>query len=451
MKLSSPGALALVFTVMAQVASAVPIQTIVVENNSKTTAGTVVSISGLEPGTELTPDLLATARDYLISSGLFREVDVSYEPVDGGAKVIISAVDKHSWVIAPTYYNQPTNTGGGLGFGENNLFGENKKLLLYGQVATGSSFFIGAYVDPSVQNTRFRWQADVYLLRGRIIEYAPPDGYLSDPMPVRTSWLSYLNAGVRGGLAMARGATMDVRLRAAKVFYQGTRLVHGAALADVLRVPAGGSARVPDPGGEGYDVSAELRLEYDGRTNWYGLRDGERYRLNLERSLVDLGADFDYWLATFRVERARRYFRRHNLVISSMLGFGKNLPFQQEYTGGGTGLRGYKNAQFRGNLKLAATLEYSLPLVTARGVALRLLGFWDSSYVGFVDTSGPSAMRNYLPGHDELGLAPFKNTIGIGTRIYVRQIVLPLLGLDLGYGLERRDFEIYLAIGLTDL
>jgi len=40
-------------------------------------------------------------------------------------------------VIAPAAYNQPTNKGVGAGFGENNLFGENKKLLLYGQVATG--------------------------------------------------------------------------------------------------------------------------------------------------------------------------------------------------------------------------------------------------------------------------------------------------------------------------
>ena len=30
------------------------------------------------------------------------------------------------------------------------------------------------------------------------------------------------------------------------------------------------------------------------------------------------------------------------------------------------------------------------------------------------------------------------------------KIVLPLLGLDFGYGVERGDYEIYLAIGLTD-
>ena len=55
------------------------------------------------------------------------------------------------------------------------------------------------------------------------------------------------------------------------------------------------------------------------------------------------------------------------------------------------------------------------------------------------------------PASDILhALAPFKNSVGVGTRLYLRQIVLPLLGLDFGYGLEARDFQIYLAIGLTD-
>ena len=77
-----------------------------------------------------------------------------WENVAGGVRVHILVKDKHSWVIAPTFYNQPTNTGGGVGFGENNLFGLNQKLLLYAQVATGDSFFIGAWVIPSIGGSR---------------------------------------------------------------------------------------------------------------------------------------------------------------------------------------------------------------------------------------------------------------------------------------------------------
>ena len=40
--------------------------------------------------------------------------------------------------------------------------------------------------------------------------------------------------------------------------------------------------------------------------------------------------------------------------------------------------------------------------------------------------------------------------MGAGIRLYVRQVVLPLLGLDFGYGLESGGVEVYFAIGLTD-
>ena len=61
--------------------------------------------------------------------------------------------------------------------------------------------------------------------------------------------------------------------------------------------------------------------------------------------------------------------------------------------------------------------------------------------------------RNYLPESDTWRhhiFAPLKNSVGVGTRFYLRSIVLPLLGLDVGYGLEAGDIQVYLAIGLTD-
>jgi hypothetical protein len=79
---------------------------------------------------------------------------------------------------------------------------------------------------------------------------------------------------------------------------------------------------------------------------------------------------------------------------------------------------------------------------------VRALAFFDSGYCTFRDTDNPE--RTYLMGADAHGLAPFKNSIGLGTRFYLRQIVLPLLGLDVGYGIEGKDVQIYLAIGLTD-
>ena len=436
---------ALAVLVLAGPAVAEEIRDIVVEENSKTTDETVILIADLEVGDSWDSSSADRVKVDLVSSGLFKDVEVFTAPVDGGVQVHIVARDKHSWVVAPAFYWQPTNKGGGVGFGENNLFGENEKLLLYGQVATGDSFFVGAYVDPAIAGSRFHWQYDLYLKSGRVFEYAVPTAYKFDPRPVRTSRLNYLNTGARLGVDLWK-LSLDGRLRGAWVSYGKVELNDGATIADVTGDP--GSTAVPVPGAEGWDVSTELSLTYDDRANWYGLSTGDRYKASFEHALPALGSDFDYWYGTVRAERARKFLERHNLVAKASLGYGRRLPFQQEFTAGGTAMRGWKNAQFRGNLQATANVEYSVPVFTVSGLGLRALAFWDSSYTTF--TRATDGVRDYLPNATNHGLAPLKNSVGLGTRLYLRQVVLPLLGLDFGYGVERGDLEMYIAIGLTD-
>lgn len=117
---------------------------------------------------------------------------------------------------------------------------------------------------------------------------------------------------------------------------------------------------------------------------------------------------------------------------------------------GGTSMRGYLNSEFRGDLQVTGNVEYSLPLFTLLGLSVRGLGFFDTGYTTFRDATNDE--RLYLPHSargDNTTLAPFRNSIGVGTRLFLQQIVIPLLGVDFGYGLEARDFQLYLAIGLT--
>jgi outer membrane protein insertion porin family len=451
------------------VARAERIKEILVVENTKTTDDTVLYLAGIEEGDDWDQETQEKVKRDLVSSGLFKEVDVFSEPhpKGGGVRVTIIVKDKHSWVVAPTFYNQPTNTGGGLGFGENNMFGENKKLLLYGQVATGDTFFIGAYVDPSIAGTPFNWQADVFLRYERVIEYSAPTRFIIDdehPVdPVRRSKMMYLNVGGKVGVTVLRALQLEERIRGAKVaFYKNSlhddalgdeTLVCGEACPTAEETDVEVSGAIPEPGSEGWDVSSETTLTFDHRANWYGITTGSKVQLSYETSIP--GFDFDYWYATLNFMRARRYFKRTNFIIRGTAGYGRDLPFQQEYTGGGTSLRGYENKQFRGDVKLGTNMEYSIPFFTIKGWAFRGLVFHDSTYVAFLDIEDDDTFRHYLPNADVTAknvsnLAPWKNAVGAGVRLYVRQIVLPLLGLDFGYGLESGGIEVYLAIGLTD-
>lgn len=431
-------------------AAAEVVRDIVVEENTKTTDETVQLIAKIEVGDTWTPDMAARIEADLVSSGLFKDVEVFWSNVEGGIRVHILVKDKHSWVIAPAFYNQPTNTGGGVGFGENNLFGLNQKLLLYGQIATGDSFFIGAWVIPAIGGSRFYAQLDTYLKSARNIEYEVPASYVEDPAPVRESRIHYLNAGVKLGVELFRGVKLDGRLRGAKVSYQDIKLL-AADVAAVTGDPTSDPTRIPAPGAEGWDVSNEWTLSIDRRANWYGIASGHRYAISFEQSVSSLGSDFSYYLAGASFYKAWKILERHNFVLRLNGNYGHHLPFQQELQTGGTSMRGWLNNQFRGDLRALGNAEYSVPLLTVMGLSIRALAFFDSSYTTFLTTSNPE--RHYLPRsrRDQQDvLAPFKNSVGVGTRFYLRQIVLPLLGLDFGYGLEARDFQVYLAIGLTD-
>jgi len=424
------------------------IQEIVVEDNEKTTSDTVELIAKIEVGDDWTPEMVDVIKTRLVSSGLFKDVEVFYEPVSGGVRVHMLVRDKHSWVIAPAFYTQPTNVGGGVGFGENNLFGLNQKLLIYAQIATGSSYFVGAWVVPSIAGTRFYTQVDTYDQHSRNIEYAAPTAYLSNPLAIRRSYMDYYNAGLRLGYDFYKGIVkLDTRLRTARVSYSHVELDsqdNPAVTAADANAPD--PANIPAPGKTGWDTSNEITLTIDRHANWYGIANGGKYTFTFEHSV--LNSDFHYYEFNASAYKAWPILEAHNLVLKAHLDVGHDMPFQQEFLTGGTSMRGWLNNQFRGDFRTLVNVEYSFPLFEIYGLGFRGLGFWDSAYTTFLSTD--NAERNYLPNSEARGLKPFKNSVGVGTRLFLRQIVLPLLGLDFGYGLEARDLQIYLAIGLTD-
>jgi outer membrane protein assembly factor BamA len=443
-----------------RVASAEEIKEILVQENTKTTTDTVTLIADIDVGDDWSVDMITGIKTRLLSSGLFKDAEVFSSTVPGGVRVTIVVHDKHSWVIAPAFYNQPTNKGAGVGYGENNLFGQNQKLLLYGQIASGDTFFIGAWVIPSIGGTPFYAQLDTYLKQSRVIEYKSPNGYLDSPEAIRESRLNYLNGGIRLGIEPIRGYKLDGRLRGAVVSYSDSPLFGNAKAPSYLGknpddqgIDLGSSSatNVQNPGKEGNDVSAEGSFTIDRRANYLGVTTGTKLSVAYEHSLNALGSDFSYSLLSFGYAKGWQVLERHNLNIKGNFQYGRHLPFQQELLLGGTSMRGYVNNQYRGDSRALVNLEYSLPLFSLFGLSVRGLGFWDSGYIAFLNED--SKQRNYLPGsrrEDQDKFAGFKNSVGVGTRLYLKQIVLPLLGVDVGYGLEAGDIQVYLAIGLTD-
>lgn len=420
-----------------------------IAENSKTSDETVLVIADVEVGDTFNFELADRIKVDLVNSGLFKDVNVFSSPhplKQGQVLLTIVAKDKFSWVIAPTLYLQPGNTGGGVGFAENNLFGEAKKILIYGQIATADSLFLAGYVDPSIAGTRFYWRLDTFLRREIVSEFDSRDEFLEQPERERLTTMNYLNGGYILGVNLWKGMAFDFRMRGAYVTYRDAEWADAA----IENAPETHQGTPPAPDKDGWDVSTEVKLTRDKRANWYGVTTGSLFQLSYETGLPSVGSDWSYDYGTMKLHIAKKYWSRHNFVAKFGAMMGRNLPFQQEFTSGGTNLRGYQNRQFRGDTKVGSTLEYSVPFFTIGSVALRGLVFYDSAYTAFNNTD-ENESRNYLIGQTDNQLSKWRNGVGGGFRIYMRSVVIPLLGLDWGYGLETGEYNLYFAIGLTEL
>lgn len=374
----------------------------------------------------------------LISSELFERATVTLLDAPGGVIVVATVEDKMSWIVGPTLYVLPTNRAFGVGYAENDFRGNDQKFLLYGQIGTQTSIFFGTFLDPSVHGSPLTWRADVYLERHQIDEYANPPDQPTNLDVARTTEETFLDAGALIGWNFRWWLVADARLRGAYVYFRDSR------------DPRPGMA-VPIPEKDGWDVTLQARLTADHRQHRFGVTTGAYAQIVVEPSVPGLDS-YGYFNSLARAYYSWELWPEHQLELRGLGYSGYHLPLHEDNAVGGVSdLRGYPTDQFRGDFNLVARVEYSLPLFKWWFFAFRALAFYDTGYARFLaprpDVSA-GGDRVYLP--DQLGHGYFRNDVGAGFRIYVKAVVLPLLGLDFGYGIEGHSPEMFFEVGLTD-
>jgi outer membrane protein insertion porin family len=385
-----------------------PIVGFAVRGKSEVQPRTIGYLAHVAIGDLVGPGDVPQLQQALLSSELFTTVSVALEAAPGdpspGVIVAVTADDKHSWIIAPTAFALPGNLAFGLGYAENNFRGLDQKILLYGQIGTRTSLFFGTFLDPSYRGTHLTWRTDIYLFRRHIDEYRNPRNDPTSFAIERTTTATYLGGGALIGWNFLWWLSADLRLRGAYVYFREPKDAAGQPLAAT-------------PEKDNWDVTLQAHLTLDRRSHRYGVTWGTYAQLTLEPTIPGIG--YDYQFAALRAYHSWRLFEEHEL-------------------------RGYDVDQFRGDTRAMFRAEYSIPLFKWRFLAFRALGFYDAGYVGF---HSPRT-RDYLP--NQLGSGYVRSDVGAGLRVYLNNIVLPLLGFDLGYGIEGHSPEIYFEVGLTD-
>jgi len=370
----------------------------------------------------------------LISSELFESVEVTFEDTPGGIILVATLDDKHSWIAAPTLFVLSGKRAVGLGYAENNFLGLNQKFLVYGQLGDRDSLFFFTFLDQSVRGTPLTARFDLYAYRRLVDEYANPPEDPTSTEILRTTQTNYIGGGFLLGWNFSWWCIADLRLRGAYVYFREAQAPDGAPLTE--------------PTVDGYDWTAQARITLDARHHYFGVTWGPYFQVLAETSIPGLD-DYDYSTVLVRAYYSWRLFKEHQFELRGHFNAGRHLPMHEELTLGGTiDLRGYAIDQFRGDLRTMARAEYSLPITKWKFFAFRAIGFWDNGYISY-QFRKPDGHRDYLPNQHD-GASYVRNDVGVGFRVYVKAIVLPLLGFDLAYGIEGKAPEIYFQVGLTD-
>jgi hypothetical protein len=271
---------------------------------------------------------------------------------------------------------------------------------------------------------------DLYAERKQIEEFAnttPRDFDVA-----RTTQQTFLDAGLLVGWQFQWWLIADARLRGAYVYFRDPHDPRD-------------SSPAPSPEHDGWDVTLQTRLTLDRRIHRFGVTWGPFAQVLIEPSVPGLDS-YGYFNSYARAYYSWVWFGEHQLELRALGFFGYHMPLHEDNAIGGVGdLRGYATDQFRGDTNLIVRAEYSVPLFKWWFFAFRALTFYDGGYATF---AFPAPDRDYLPG--QLGRAFWRDDVGVGFRVYVKAVVLPLLGLDLGYGIEGHSPEVYFEVGLTD-
>jgi outer membrane protein insertion porin family len=420
---------------------------VVVRGPEKTRPETVQAYSRIDAGDGITPEELTRVERRLVATGLFQEVHVSTELTGlNRVRLILEVKDKASWVVAPTFALSAANVGGGVLYAENNLWGRSKKFATAAQVSTAESGLFAGYLDPNLFGLpQLRLSLEGQLRSDRVDEYRGGAGQ-EDPEVVRSTRLN--SASIAGEL----GVMLFERVRAAAKYRLMS--IDAKSPSDDEEVTEAAFSTGPSQ----RDATLRLMVGVDTRQNLHAVMEGINIEASYEVSSPGVWSEFRYRRFGLLYRHGLRLLQEHNLVLRGEAAAGMDLPFHQELVMGGNSLRGFLHRQFRGDTRLSFTAEYHFPLFTVRQLAFRGVAFSDTGLMlwrevpddGQLRDVNGRVVRGFLPGA-EGGLkgSTLAQGVGGGLRLYLRNVVLPLVGVDAAYGVNSGEFRFYLVAGVN--
>lgn len=418
---------------------------LVLHGATKTQESTIRALIGLEPGDPVDSALLESAERRLAQSDLFLSGKVWLDlPAEEAARrmsageateeidVHVTVEEKQSWFAVPVGSVGAGDLAIGAAFVEQNLAGLGLQLLAAAQYGQSKSFVLAGLRQPQASFAPLTWSVFGFWRLESFRFYE--DHRVTFHVPARV---------MGGDVKLGWVATPTLRLTAGLLYH---RIQVFAPAAD--NPAAAPPAYNPRSGGL---VLAQIHLVYDSTVAPQGMREGARFTMFNELADGVLGSDFDYFKLDLRLE----LYGKWRQTYPSLLGrvtvtqptSPRGVPLSELLRSGGPELRGFNTSEFRGDVVATLQLEEQIPLLsdipvplTEKTINLALATFVD---VGLVAERNPGGVAGAASGPAKVGLHA---GVGVGARVVIPGIAIPVLRVDLAYGIDVKDLAVTLAV-----
>lgn len=383
------------------------IDTITIEGLRKTREEVVRNLLTVGPGDPLDADTLADIEAALVDSDLFADVVVREQPGSPASADILIEIDE-KWTLIPIPFAATDGSSftGGLFVIESNLLGLNKQLIGggFGGTSGFNTFFV--YVDPALFQSRWTGALSAGIGRGDD-EWATGSDEL-----VRS--VRALRRNVGGTIGYRLTEDLEVSARMGVEQWQDLEAEIGPA----------GSADVDLPG-QGTVLPLELAVGWDGTRAVDVLRVGPEVELNVGLILPD-----SLPTAMLRSSMGFSLFDGHRLRVLASGGLGDLPPLLQRTISGRDGYRTLPFGSAVADTYGSGSAIYDLPVLRGGWGALVLSHYWE---LGARRADSIDREVFYGPGG--------------GFRVYLRQVAIPALGLDVAYNLPGENLVFSFSLG----
>lgn len=375
------------------------VQTVLVEGLRKTKESIVLDIVAVKAGDTISSDEVQRIEDDLVKSGLFAAVTVeAVVPANAPAAALPSngidlriEVDE-KWTLVPIPFFSSGGEGfsGGLILLESNLFGRNKQLITAGFAGTGgaSGFFL--YSDPSVFRSRFSSSLSAAVGADEV-ETVRPDGE-----EIRTYSIESQNVGLGVGYSLTPQLQVRTRLGAARWTIDDF-----------------------DPGLDDEEIDDGTYLEPQVTLGYERTRPIDILLVGPEASIDARWITLDQgWEVSGRASLGVPVFDTHRMRFMSSGGYGSMPSIAESPISARDGFRTLPYQQTLADRWVSGAVFYDLPVVSADWGALVLSHYWEG---GGYDTDVVTPQAFFGPGG--------------GFRVYIRQVAIPAVGLDIAYNI----------------